>query len=152
MEDLDVFDVQPQNVIAQNNFNSEMAQPIIATSSSYVTGSVNLLDWDDSSSTNVHPVVESVQTVSTVVALQDYIPDIMSPQLFQSQWLEWAEHFNGQLCQFQSVPAITEVEAALRNAKVSFFHFIKVKMNLYYIFHRFLLWRLELYLVVTILY
>jgi hypothetical protein len=77
-----------------------------------VVGSVNLLDWDDSTTTNV-------QMPASTFSLEDFRPDIMSPQIFQSKWMSLPDVINGKLCMLQSIPSSpADVEASLRTFKV----------------------------------
>lgn len=126
------------NSNSSNNSGTTAGTPLLAPTTSnasssnngssanaVVSGSVNLLDWDDDShlhhthTTNTNANNQSHSSPQQLL-LQDFVPNYMSPPLFQQHWMGWStDAFAGRLCQLQRLPSSTqEVEHVLRAVRV----------------------------------
>ncbi len=96
----------PSSIIYDNN--------VVSHSGPSVVGSVNLLDWDDNSTINHQQTSQSHD-----LKLEEFRPDTMTPQIFQSKWMSLPETINAKIASLQLVPqSPTEIETILRSHKV----------------------------------
>lgn len=80
-------------------------------------GSVNLLDWEDAAAPSPAPAPVSVS--SHGLQLQEFRPDLITPQQFQGKWMEYPDIFNGKMFNVATFPnTAPEVEAQLRQQKI----------------------------------
>ncbi len=74
-----------------------------------------MLDWDDNSMIN-----HQQTTHSHGLILEEFRPDTMTPQIFQSKWMSLPETVNAKIASLQVVPqSPTEIETMLRSHKVT---------------------------------
>jgi hypothetical protein len=116
MVDVDTTEIKVETITpVEAVVTEEVSVPVsVATSVPTVTGSVNLLDWEDHAPAPVPPQAPALR-------LQDFRPDVMSPQVFQKAWVEGTEVFKGPFCRIAQVPGeCAPLERALQAKNVRF--------------------------------